>query len=111
MSASVGFANLPPTVTSIVPSTSSSLVERNSFQTFSVKLSDTDSTNILYTISTSSGVVLPTSGTAPIVGGKAQVDFTYFAPSYKAKLVPITLTFNDQSGNPPIVQQINVFVY
>ncbi|MFZ4461529.1 MAG: hypothetical protein ACOYN2_03150 [Patescibacteria group bacterium] len=54
VSASVGFTNLPPTVTSVLPSVSSSLVARNSFQTFSVKLGDTDSTTILYTISTSS---------------------------------------------------------
>ncbi len=109
--ANVGITNQPPLVTSITPSASPMLVAKNTYQTFSVQLTDADSSNILYTISTASGVLLPTSGTAPITGGNAEINFTYFAPSYKAKLVPIYLTLNDQSGSTPIVRQIDVYVY
>jgi hypothetical protein len=109
--ATVGLTNQPPVVTSVNPSTSPTLVERNSYQNYSLQLSDSDSTSILYTISTSSGAVIPSSGTVPLTAGSAQVNFTYFAPSYKARLVPVYVTLDDQSGNPPIVKQVDVYVY
>ncbi len=110
VSAIVGLANTPPLVTSVDPNLDPITVAKSTSQAVSVTVSDPDSPSIAYTVTTSSGAVLPQNGTVPVVGGSATVGFTYYAPPSKARLVPVTLTFNDGT-NTPTVRTVNMYVY
>lgn len=114
VSATVGSLQKPPFVRSISPALFPITVARNSAQTVSLLIEDPDSAggNIAYTISVASGAVTPHNGLAPIRSDKtATVDFTYYAPSYRAKLVPVTVTLDDQSGAPVTVKTVDFYVY
>lgn len=114
VSATVGSLQKPPFVRSVSPALFPITVARNSAQTVSLLIEDPDSTggNLAYTISVASGAVTPHNGIAPVRADKtAVVDFTYYAPSYRAKLVPVTVTLDDQSGAPVTVKTVDFYVY
>ncbi|MDQ1344459.1 MAG: hypothetical protein QG650_1181, partial [Patescibacteria group bacterium] len=110
--ATVGSALQSPIVTAVEPNLPTISVTQNTYQTVSLTVVDSDNTGsgIVYTISTSTGVVEPQNGTAPVTNGTARVDFRYFAPNYRAKLVPVTVTLNDLSGSPVTVKVVNMYV-
>ncbi|MFB0964248.1 MAG: hypothetical protein QMC36_00835, partial [Patescibacteria group bacterium] len=100
VSAVVGPLAKPPIVQSVTPALPVITVLKNSSQNVSLAILDQDSPggNIAYTVSVSTGAVVPHNGLAPIAAdGTSRVDFTYYSPSYKAKLVPVTITLDDQT--------------
>jgi hypothetical protein len=54
---------------------------------------------------------VPQNGSAPVSGGYADIDFTYYAPSNAAKRVPVTVTLDDQSGAPVTVKTVDFYVF
>jgi hypothetical protein len=111
VTATVGTTNVPPSVVSVNPSNSPITVPRNSSQTVSITVADPDSTSIHYTVTAGSGITIPQNGTVNLSGGRAYVDFTYYAPTTKAKLVPVTVTLDDGSGGTPTVRTVDLYVY
>ncbi len=113
ISATVGLLGNPPVVTGVVPSLPVITVFRNESQTVSLKVHDPDNsgTAIVYTVTTVSGAVVPQNGSASVVGGYADIDFTYYAPSVPAKKVPVTVTLDDQSGAPVTVKTVDFYVF
>lgn len=111
VTASVGAVSTPSRVTSVIPSNNPVSIAKSSVQTFSVKLNDPDSSVISYTVTPSAGVVMGTSGNLNVSGGNATLNFTYFAPSYKAGFSSIVVTLNDLSGSLPVVHRIDLYVY
>lgn len=110
VTAFVGLSNMPAIVSSVTPNSDPIVVPALERQAVSLSISDPDSPSLSYTITASSGAVSPENGTVSVVGGSATVGFTYYAPSNKAKFVPVTVTLNDGSGNPPSVRIIQMYV-
>lgn len=102
-----------PMVMAVTPLLSPITVAKGASQTVSLTVRDTDNTGsgIVYTVSVSSGAVIPQNGTVSVVNGTAYVDFTYYAPPSKAKLVPVTVTLNDLSSAPVTVKTVDMYVY
>ncbi|MDQ1343901.1 MAG: hypothetical protein QG650_621, partial [Patescibacteria group bacterium] len=79
--ATVGSALQSPIVTGVAPDFSAIPVAQNTSQTVSLTVVDSDNmgSGIVYTVSVSSGAVIPQNGTAVVTNGTAHVDFTYYA--------------------------------
>lgn len=113
VSAIVGSGNTAPEILGVNPDTVPVVLKNNTIQTFSLRVRDSDSPSVSYTITSSTGATSPINGaltnTGELTTGQAYVYFTYFAPSSKAGTSNITVTLND--GTAVIVKNISTYIY